>query len=560
MADIGLNPGQEEAFDLLCSGADVMLSGNAGTGKSFVIREFINHLRDEGKNVIVCAPTGIAASNFEQGTTVHRAFELGGGRKADDDVPDAIRVADTIIIDEISMCRCDLFDRVMELVDEAHQVEPGHAHQVVLVGDFFQLPPVVKKRDRARLNREYPGAEEGFAFQAHSWDDKRFQIRFLTELVRQADIEMVENLNLLRVGDQDCLPYFNQFVRKDFGKNRGVLLAGTNEVVEESNNQSLDELPGIEKSYSGVTEGYFPPEDFPFPDTLRIKVGARVMALCNDDPEQHDGKYRFVNGSLGTVVSFGVDYVEVEFDNGNMVMMRTHEWKKYELRVKTDSGGMDHVIYEKIGSYRRIPLRLAYAITIHKSQGQTFDSVVVDPKSFAAGQLYVALSRCRGPEGLVLSRKIQPEYLKVSEAAIEWQKHAEEIEARQRGTSAPEGAVKESPKSEYTLEKNFPELAPGGRYRDWYGILLDVKTSCSPWRTWVMENYVGWREKDSGRYDVVITARKDAMRVSLLKAPSEADDPEHRFVMEKDKRYVMYVSSDDDANYAALVLERMLED
>ena len=555
---------QQAVFNLLVKGEDVFLSGNAGTGKSFVIRQFLDYLTDNNKQYIVCASTGTAASDFEDGTTIHKAFGLPPKDVFDPDayynLKDEIIAADVIIIDEVSMCRCDMMDVVLKLVNIARGKRSDHRCQLVLVGDFFQLPPVLKKEDREELEKIYPGVKAGYAFNAKSWEKQGFHTCFLTTIVRQQDKEFIEKLNLLRIGDESCIGYFNTFVRDDYDACTGVRLTARNNDVEETNAKELANIDGEEKVYTGDNVNDYPASRFPFPDELRIKRGARVMSLYN-----HEGG-DFQNGSLGVVEDFTDTTVTVKFDNGKTVEIQPHQWREMEPETVQDESGKEHIVHEERSSYTRIPLRLAYAITIHKSQGQTFDSIVLDPESFDAGQLYVAISRCSSPKGLALTKKIKSKYVKVSEEVLAWyranegrqekqqkERVSDSLQSKQQ-VAASASAQASGKTGKYTLAGNHPHLAPGGIFGDAFSQIDEAICDAHPnWNRVIRKSYVGYKSKESG-YSITLSANEKSMKISLHDSPSSSADPK-RLVQQIGDRYVLQVKPGDDLSYALRLVQ-----
>ena len=430
---MGFTRDQRKAFNAMKDGKNVFLTGEAGTGKSFVTNEFVKWCEDNKKNVLITAPTGIAAINVK-GVTLHKAFGIRSTGPLIEDpltVPKVVKNADIIIIDEISMCRVDLFDYVAKTIIKAEEVKfdkvkgvvKAKPKQVIVIGDFFQLPPVVVGDELKILNTKYQ-SEKFYAFESQYWKDFGFENVCLKKVVRQKDKAFVAQLNLARVGNAQCIQYFN--ARVDTPQDDGITLCSKNKDVDTMNYNKLSQLTTPTKRYFAEYKKDFKPQDCLADKELRLKVGARVMSLINDT----DGMYQ--NGSLGTVVALEPDYVEVEFDNGNTCGIEEHTWEKYsyELKDKTDKEGKceyDHknkpvqVLHKKVvGTCKQIPLKLAYAMSIHKSQGQTFDKVNVKPLVFDDGQLYVALSRVTTLEGLVLLNKIQSERLMCSKDVIKF--------------------------------------------------------------------------------------------------------------------------------------------
>ena len=452
-----LSEGQKKAYDILMSGENVFLTGEAGTGKSYVIKEFIKH---KPGNVLVCAPTGVAALNIG-GVTLHRAFHI----PISDLRPETfiktnslVSSAKTIIIDEISMCRMDVFLAVASILGRARK------KQIVVVGDFYQLSPVLTPRERDffvemwhdNIGMEYTkrDLQEPFAFLAAAWKKFHFKPICLTEQMRQReDTQFLEMLNRIRIGDMTAIPWLNQNAAKNPIKG-AIFMCGRNRTVNYINNLRMDEIPLPAKTYEAKNIGGVKLSDVPAEETLTLKKGCRVMALVNDT-----GTGQFVNGSLGTVKELYDDYVVVDFDNGHLgVNVLPYTWEPmqyvrktkivYEVRKpKLDKNGkialgdweevgeefvspamntlfdgqetfrmreQKTFVAEPYGQFIQLPLKVAYAVTIHKSQGQTYDSAILDPHCFGAGQLYVALSRVRSIKDLYLDSPILPGYLKTS--------------------------------------------------------------------------------------------------------------------------------------------------
>jgi hypothetical protein len=426
----------KSALALLSGGRHVFLTGKAGTGKSTLIREFI---AETDRNVVVVAPTGIAALNVD-GYTIHRLFSFSTTTTLDDvrtgryypgRFAKILGSLDTLIVDEASMVRADLFDQVAAALERFGPVPgtPFGGVQIVLVGDLYQLPPVVHEAEAGYLNARYATP---YFFSADSFRSEDFPTVALTTVFRQqGDDRMTAILNEIREGvlvghardqlnartDPDFEPPDDEF---------WLTLAPTNRLVTARNRQRLERLPGDEITFLARRSGDLSLFDPPVEDELRFKVGAQIMMLNND---QFD---RWVNGTLGRVTAARMAdglVVTVEFTNGDTADVRPFTWEA--TRPVVDGGSLRR---EVIGTYTQLPFKLAWAITIHKSQGQTLERMVVDLSGgmFSFGQLYVALSRCTSMSGLVLKRPVLPKDLRTDKRVVRFLRQAVADEGTRR--------------------------------------------------------------------------------------------------------------------------------
>lgn len=410
----GFTTGQQEVLDLVENEKNVYLTGLGGTGKSYILEKIIERAEAQDKNIIACAPTGIAALNIG-GSTIHRilgirpnkTLALSAAPWIDDNSP--LLSCDLMIVDEISMCRLDLFDYLSLALKAASRLRKDGKSlcQLVVVGDFCQLPPVLKAEDRPILEQKYGyDVGEGYAFIGAEWDSWDFKKVELTEAIRQRDSLFVTALNACRIGDTKGLEWIEEHAADEAPEN-AIILCGRNDKVDRENQKNLDKLSSESSFYLAQIDGQVESSDMPTLEKLEIKPGARVMALVNNS------ETTYMNGSLGTVRECDNDYVSVCFDNGAVARVGPHQW---DVTRPVLSGGKTK--NETIGTFIQIPLKLAYAITIHKAQGQTFEAASIYPDCWDPGQLYTALSRLTTIEGMHIMHHAQDDFLKTSKDVI----------------------------------------------------------------------------------------------------------------------------------------------
>ena len=403
------------AFEAMRSGASpLLITGPAGVGKSTLLREFCEQARADRRVAlpVVLAPTGVAALNVG-GMTIHRFFGF-----SIDVTPQRVnrprkgraklyKRLSTIIIDEASMLRADLLDCIERFLRK-NGPNPGELFggvQMVFIGDLYQLPPVVTSMESDALAHHYPSPH---FFSAKSLLGIDVTILELTQVFRQSDTHFIEMLHRLRVNDlsDNDLTVINKRVSVAFRPgpdDNYITLTGTNRRANEINMQRLQSINkklhisrAQIKNPKAFTKGSFPTEE-----ELHFKKGAQVMLLNND---QHD---RWVNGSLGVITDIsskpGEECVSVRFPGSNRVcFVEPHEWEMIRFELQ---GGQ--IVSTPAGSFTQFPFKLAWAVTVHKSQGKTFDRMILDlDRVFETGQAYVALSRCTSLEGIVLARPL----------------------------------------------------------------------------------------------------------------------------------------------------------
>ena len=445
---IKLAPEQKKALDLMLSGKNVFLTGKAGTGKSTVVDEFRIICKH---GCVFLAPTGIAAININ-GSTIHSFFQLKPGLLTPDSIEpigsqkriEMIRSVRTIVIDEVSMVRSDLFVAIdMRLQEITGCNKPFGGKQVILVGDFLQLPPVVKEKTEAEyLDRELGGH---YAFQTALWQQADLQCVCLQTVHRQGnDTLFMKILNHLRYGELEIRDIQLEGLKRALNaiealtrlcvevaplEHPPIYLCTTNRTADSLNQLFQSKLKGETCVFRAVIRGKFPEGDHPTSEMLALKVGARVMTLTNK--RTSDGETEYVNGEIGVVEEMDGGenaVVHVRLDRGPTVSVERTKWSKYEYEPEFDANtGRPIVRQKEVGTFVQIPLKLAYAVTIHKSQGLTLENVEVKLGNgcFASGQLYMALSRCRCIKNLRIDRPIDLADAVIDEAVIDFYREIE---------------------------------------------------------------------------------------------------------------------------------------
>lgn len=398
---------------------NVFLTGKAGTGKTTFLNEFVKKTR---KNHIILAPTGIAAINAG-GVTIHSMFglplrtfiptleridenlgnniqDLVGHFKYRKQKLKLLREVELIIIDEVSMLRADVLDMMdFSLRHIRRNAQRFGGVQMLFIGDLYQLPPVV--REEQFLLQYY---DSPFFFSAKSLENSDLVTVELTKIYRQTDQRFVDILNGIRESSisKEQLDALNQRYDPHFEPKEEafVYLTSHNHQAESINQKKLDELKGKSYTYAAEIFGDFKPSQYPVEEHLELKVGTQIMFVRNDASSEK----KYYNGKLAEVIRLSNDeiFVTIEGKEGEYKLKKEiWENKKYSLNAEKQ------IVEEVLGSFEQYPVRLAWAVTIHKSQGLTFDRVIIDAgKSFASGQVYVALSRCRTLEGIVLKSRI----------------------------------------------------------------------------------------------------------------------------------------------------------
>ncbi len=386
------NPILEAIINRFKEDKNILLTGQAGTGKTYVLNEFLDWLKINGYNVGLAGSTGVAAINIG-GTTVHRLFGINMAKDIDEFTNlmeteemvrrnhfkrlDELLDFDLIVIDEVSM----IGKKIFELLDFVLKKGTGELNkpfggkQIMLTGDFLQLPPV----------------RDDYAFNSETWSEARFSVIHLTKVHRQSNPEFLDILTKLRLGyyDDSVEEFISKRVYYGEVNNDATKLYARNKSVDEENQKMLDYLPGKKKTYWGEDEGDSGDvkrllNNITAPVELELKVGAKVMTLKNDEDLE------YVNGSIGHVVKLNTSTVVVEFEDGTKSVISDHTWKSKDAKGNI------------VASFTQLPLRLAYALTMHKSQGMTIDGeLFIDCDGIRSdGQFYVAMSRIKNPDKL----------------------------------------------------------------------------------------------------------------------------------------------------------------
>ncbi len=383
---------------------NLFLTGRAGTGKTTMLRKF---LELAGDKAVVLAPTGVAAMNAG-GQTIHSFFKLPPRLVEPTDIKRLrstrlIKAVETIIIDEISMVRADMLDAIdRSLKLNRASKRPFGGARMILAGDLHQLPPVVQGDEAPILQERYGGS---YFFNAPAFREAEFVLLALKHVFRQADPRFLALLGSMRKGrvtpgDQATLESLVSDRSAVEASETHVVLTPNNANAFRINQARLDALTTPAKTFAAKVDGQFEERAYPTEADLELKEGARVMMIKND-PEG-----RWVNGSLATVEGFGANSVVVAID-GRAYEIEPAAWEKYRYDLDTET---KKVKREVVGTFKQMPLRLAYAVTIHKAQGLTLDKIYIDFDSgmFAHGQAYVAFSRARSLDGLEISRSLRP--------------------------------------------------------------------------------------------------------------------------------------------------------
>ncbi|MFZ3301988.1 MAG: PIF1 family ATP-dependent DNA helicase [Microgenomates group bacterium] len=412
---IEINEKFKTALNAVETGKNLFITGRAGTGKSTLLKVIRDNLK---QNYVVLAPTGVAAVNIG-GQTIHSFFGFRPDITIDKVIrrkhlknPEVYENLEVLIIDEISMVRADLLDCV-SLFLSMHGPEKGRVFggvQLIFIGDLYQLPPIVTYKEKDIFSEMYVSP---YFFDARAFGETEFKIIELDKIYRQTEEKFINILNAVRnkTVSEELLDELNKRVDFNFkpDPDEGYIeLVTINAKAQEINYKKLQELDGKMHSYEGEISGEFDERSYPAPHILDLKVGAQVM-LTNNDPYG-----RWFNGTVGIIEkiqdkSDSSDII-VKLENGETHNIESNKWEMYKFNYDRLS---QKITSEVAGSFTQYPLMLSWAVTIHKSQGKTFNKTIVDMGSgaFAHGQTYVALSRCTSLAGLVLRVPIEKRHI-----------------------------------------------------------------------------------------------------------------------------------------------------
>ena len=425
-SDVKLSEDQKNLFNIAeNTNNSLFITGGAGVGKSLFVDYFRNHTL---KNVIVLGSTGVASINIK-GQTIHSAFRLMPRVQVVDfnnkelwKIPNKVKTmiknADVFLFDEISMTSPDVID----MVDQKCRLVmnsslPFGGKQTIFIGDLLQLPPVIRDKSVFDYLIDHYGGIH--FFNAPAFKDGKFKIYELTEIFRQQDMSFKEMLNNIRIGkiSDDILEKINSRVDLPINEEEYIILTATNKTADDINKTKLDAIDNKEFTYHADITGDINENNFLVDTELHLKVGAQVMILSNDR------KKRWGNGSLGIVTQLYPNEILVKI-NGKEYSIPKFTWHNYKNEYDEETKKIKQV---KVGTLEQFPIRLGWALTIHKSQGKTFKTILIDLENgaFASGQVYVALSRCTSLDHLYLKKKINKRDIKVDNEALQFMKNME---------------------------------------------------------------------------------------------------------------------------------------
>jgi len=434
------NPIADKVFEFIeYTNQSIFLTGKAGTGKTTLLKRI---KKESSKKMAIVAPTGVAAMNAK-GTTINSFFQLPPGSFFPGDIGlqnlqegfvsissavndlsytnDKLKLfneLELLVIDEVSMVRCDVMDMLDALLRSVRKnSSPFGGLQLLLIGDLYQLPPVTKREDWTVLSRAYPSPYffDSIVVRKHPL----LQIE-LTKVFRQTEETFIKILNDIRSNqiNDEGLALLNQRFDPEFKDSwdiNPIIITSHNAEANLINRQKLDELEGEIYTFDAEVNGEFKELGLQAEQQLALKVGAQVMFIKNDTGEDR----KFYNGKIGKIKSIDQEEIYVSFTGEDDLLLTKSAWQSFEYKLDEE----EQVSQNQVGEFLQYPIKLAWAVTIHKSQGLTFDHAIIDAgKSFIAGQVYVALSRVRTLDGLVLKSKINKDSLRSNNEVINFMK------------------------------------------------------------------------------------------------------------------------------------------
>ncbi|MEJ7558484.1 MAG: AAA family ATPase [Pedobacter sp.] len=418
---------------------NIFLTGKAGTGKTTLLKKI---KEQSTKKIIVVAPTGVAAMNAK-GTTINSLFQLPPGSFFPGDIDlqtlqsgivsitslvadlsysrdklTLLNELELLVIDEVSMVRCDLLDVIDAILRSVRKNSaPFGGVQLLLIGDLYQLPPVTKREEWSFLRNAYPTP---YFFDAVVVRKNPLLQVELTEVFRQTEPEFINILNDIRNNQisDESLKLLNRRYQPDFASTEDlnpIIITSHNVEANSINKKKLEELAGMEYTFEGEISGEFRDLGMQADQSLKLKEGAQVMFIKNDTGDDR----KFYNGKIGKIKSIRNNEIWISFPHEDDLLLEKSSWQSFEYKTDTEEA----IVQQQVGEFSQYPVKLAWAVTIHKSQGLTFDQAIIDAgKSFVAGQVYVALSRVRTLNGLILQSKISTESLRSNIEVIKYMK------------------------------------------------------------------------------------------------------------------------------------------
>jgi ATP-dependent DNA helicase PIF1 len=424
---------------------NIFLTGKAGTGKTTLLKRIKAESR---KKMVIVAPTGVAAMNAK-GTTINSFFQLPTGSFFPGDIAlenlqsgilsiqsvvgdisynrekkNLLNEIELLVIDEVSMVRCDLLDVIDAILRSVRKNSlPFGGVQVLLIGDLYQLPPVAKREDWAFMKQAYASP---YFFESYVVRRNPVLQVELTTVFRQTEPEFINILNSIRnnqISETD-LTLLNKRYDPQYlsaGDINPIIITSHNAEANAINKEKLDQLPGEEYTFNGEVSGEFRDAGLQAEQILKLKEGAQVMFIKNDTGEDR----KFYNGKIGKIRTITATEIYISFPEEDDLLLEKTSWQSFEYKTNAEEAIVQH----QVGEFSQYPIKLAWAVTIHKSQGLTFDTAIIDAgKSFISGQVYVALSRVRTLNGLILKSKISTESLRSNLEVINYMKPATEQE------------------------------------------------------------------------------------------------------------------------------------